>query len=562
MAFNLGDALKGVSAVNTGREQIEYIRLDRLDEDPNNFYLLSGIDELAVNIELCGLQQPIRVRPVPDSDRYMIVSGHRRRAAICALAQENPEKWNEIPCIVEQAAVSQSLQQLRLIYANAHTRKMTPAETSRQAEEVTNLLYQLKEEGYEFPGRMRDHVAEAVGVSKTKLARLKVIRENLDASWVDAWENGTLTEAQAYALAKMPPFWQSIIKDNWERPVPALYADTIDRMHDKFNRVNDIKCSYGLQICEHTSSMMARLSKENWYTPCTGCCFDCSDLRTCKNCCPQALEKQKELKAANKAERQEERKHQEDLDRPGAEFAKMVYQRIGEARSQNDVSVETLTKARGTFYSASIDLPKQLSMESGDGKYSPNTYLPLGTSVRACDLMQVVAVADALQCSVDYLLGRTEEMGVVSKADTISQSEKVSAADTAEKEKEFIPGSWYPVSVEPPVGVKLILIDSDWFVDSGKYIGCGEYTMDYGSPVILWTLEPDPNAAPAELSVSNVWRSGTPEAYGTYAAYVQVSGAANPMLRELLWTGDEWLMFGQKISEDVTVQFWAERPEI
>ena len=60
----------------------------------------------------------------------------------------------------------------------------------------------------------------------------------------------------------------------------------------------------------------------------------------------------------------------------------------------------------------------------------------------------------------------------------------------------------------------------------------------------------------------SIWRSGTPEAYGIYAAYVKVTGAANPMLRELLWTGDEWLMFGQKISEDVTVQCWADRPEL
>lgn len=461
MAFNLGDALRGVSELDTGREQIEYIRLELLDEDPNNFYHLSDIDQLAANIELCGLQQPIRVRHVPDSDRYMIVSGHRRRKAIELLAKDDPEKWAEVACIVENDTASRALQQLRLIYANANTRKMTPAETSRQAEEVTNLLYQLKEEGYEFPGRMRDHVAEAVGVSKTKLARLKVIRENLDASWADDWESGALTEAQAYALAKMPPFWQSIIKENYGYAVTSLYADTIDRMHEKFMRVNDIKCGYGLQICEHTSSMMAKLSKETWYTPCTGCCFDCSDLRTCKNCCPQALEKQRELKAAEKAEKREERQHQEDLERPGAEFAKMVYQRIGEARSQNDISVETLTKARGVFYSASIDLPKQLSMENGDGKYSPNTYLPLGTSVRACDLMQMVAVADALQCSVDYLLGRTDEMKIVSKTDTIEQPEKVSAADTI----------WHPISEEPPIGEVLVWIDCDGYADTGKYTG-------------------------------------------------------------------------------------------
>ena len=57
MAFNLGDALRGVSELGTGREQIEYIRLELIDEDPNNFYNLSGIDELAANIELCGLQR-------------------------------------------------------------------------------------------------------------------------------------------------------------------------------------------------------------------------------------------------------------------------------------------------------------------------------------------------------------------------------------------------------------------------------------------------------------------------------------------------------------------------
>ena len=51
MAFDLGEALKGVSYQGAGREQIEYIRLDRLDEDPNNFYQLSDIDQLAARLK-------------------------------------------------------------------------------------------------------------------------------------------------------------------------------------------------------------------------------------------------------------------------------------------------------------------------------------------------------------------------------------------------------------------------------------------------------------------------------------------------------------------------------
>ena len=80
MGFDLGELLKDVPKLDAGREQIEYIRLDLIEEDPNNFYQLSDIDALAANIELCGLQQPIRVR-LTDGGHYRIVSGHRRRKA-------------------------------------------------------------------------------------------------------------------------------------------------------------------------------------------------------------------------------------------------------------------------------------------------------------------------------------------------------------------------------------------------------------------------------------------------------------------------------------------------
>lgn len=430
MAFNLADVLKNVSDSDTKREQIEYIALSLIDEDPNNFYQLSEIPLLADNISLCGLQQPIRVRQKEDG-RYIIVSGHRRRAALEMLVADGYAQWKDAPCIVERDSVSPALQQLRLIYANASTRKMSNAEIGEQAEQVRQLLYQLKEEGYEFPGRMADHVSEAVGQSKSKLARLKVIREKLDPAWADDWKSGALTESQAYALAQMPGFWQSIIKENYTYSVSSLYADHIGRIRDKFQKVQKIQCQHGLQLCEHTVTMMGKLAKETWCTPCTGCCFDCDSLQTCKNCCPQAAGKQKDLRAADKAAKREEKQHLAELDRPGAEFAKLVYQRIGEARTQNSISVKALTEARGVFYSEAIDVPKQHTMENGEGQYSSNTYLPFGVSIRACDMMQVVAVADLLHCSIDYLLGRTERMELVSDSDTKPEAkEVVSYSDT------------------------------------------------------------------------------------------------------------------------------------
>lgn len=409
MAFNLADVLKDVSNSDTGREQIEYISLSLIDEDPNNFYQLSDLDELAANIAFCGLQQPIRVRQKEDG-RYIIVSGHRRRAAVAMLAVEDPQRWQEISCIVERDAVSPSLQQLRLIYANSNTRKMTSAEISQQAEQVEKLLYQLKEEGYDFPGRMRDHVAEAVQVSKSKLARLKVIRENLAACWADDWKNGTIGESVAYNLSQMPKSWQTVVHNVWGKKADKLYADTVANAKERFQRVTKIQCQQGLNLCEHTVVMMEKSCKEMYYAPCNGCCLECVSLQTCKNVCPQAAAKQKEMKAVAKKALLDAKFEQEERDRPGTEFARMVWDRIGKARERSGCSVKDLVFARGeSFYNEFCDDPKQQKMESGEGDYSPNSTVSFGYNLRACDVMHIVAVADVLGCSVDYLLGRTED---------------------------------------------------------------------------------------------------------------------------------------------------------
>ena len=188
-------AAGNVSKLDTSREAIEYIGLDKLVADPGNFYSLDGLEHLAANIELCGLQQPIRVRPTEDG-RYVIVSGHRRWSALKLLrsTEGSGERWASIPCIVERDEVSPELRELRLIMGNRDTRKLSPAEVSKQAQRVELLLYQLKEQGYEFPGRMRDQVGAACQVSAPKLARLKVIREHLLPIYLEHFDRNELSE--------------------------------------------------------------------------------------------------------------------------------------------------------------------------------------------------------------------------------------------------------------------------------------------------------------------------------------------------------------------------------
>lgn len=50
--FDLADVLKGVPNLGTSKKQLEYIKRELIDPDPNNFYSLTGIEELAANIQL------------------------------------------------------------------------------------------------------------------------------------------------------------------------------------------------------------------------------------------------------------------------------------------------------------------------------------------------------------------------------------------------------------------------------------------------------------------------------------------------------------------------------
>lgn len=407
--FDLGAMLASVSDSDTGREQIEYIPLVDLQSDPNNFYQLSHLEELADNIATCGLQQPLRVRPDPaGGGKYIIVSGHRRRAAVEILAKENEEKWREVPCIVERDSVSPALQQLRLIYANANTRAMTSAEISQQAEQVEKLLYKLQEEGYEFPGRMRDHVAKAVQVSTSKLARLKVIRENLAEEWQPAFQEDKLKESTAYELAKMPVECQKIFWGANKKDFRHFYTEDVKMKSAAFQRISEMECSQSNGLCENRANMIRKTAgSEAYSTPCTGCCLECVYLKTCGAACRYAYGKKQELKAQDKAEKQAKEVEEEKKNRPAIEYIQGVYSRIGQLRKEHRVSVEQLYKAAKIFYGKS-DEDKEKNREAGNG-ISADMNLPFHYGFNTSNAQALCAVADLLHCSIDYLLGRSSD---------------------------------------------------------------------------------------------------------------------------------------------------------
>lgn len=414
--FNLADALKDVSKLDTdtgaGREQIEYIDIALIDSDPGNFYKLTQLDELAANIEVVGLQQPLRVRASEqDPQRVVIVSGHRRRAALAKLVKEGREDLRMVPCIRERVTGSAALQELRLIYANSDTRVISSAELAKQAERVEMLLYQLKEEGFEFPGRMRDHVAQACKISAPKLARLKVIQKQLVPEYMALFEKDKLPEQTAYALARLPADFQKRMFSALSGAAPC--GDVAEKVLKKYEEgwhwEPQLTCPDG-KVCKRGDVFLRRdCEAPSWTGFCGGktCCLKCDEAKQsyspCERMCSKAKAQRKEANDKKKeAEHRQQQKNGRKYQKETQAYAKRLLRAIDAAGVPDD------TKIFSEYYST---VPASTVRQWAAGEFDdPAGWHYAKLDPRRVALDNLAEEARLLNCSADFLMGLTEDL--------------------------------------------------------------------------------------------------------------------------------------------------------
>lgn len=467
-AFDLASVLSAASVqMNTGKEQIEYIRVTKLKPDPDNFYEMTGIEELCANIELIGLQQPLRVRADEQSaGEYIIVSGHRRWTALCKLVNEGHDQYLDAPCIVERPASSAELQELRLIYANADTRKMTNAEIAKQAARVEELLYKLKEQGVDFPGRMRDHVAEACKVSKTKLQRLKQIQSGLAPDICKAYyDTGALQEGAALALSKLPFDDQRYIIDkSVDKPtVGNLNEYAVEKRAELLLRFREMQCPVNGCDCTNGGNIFDKVYETGYesYKYCAnsshGCCYDCPELANCSNNCKFVELKKAQLKADAKAQKAQAKATQAAADAPKIALIRNLWVRMGDALDMNRLTYSQLVD-KANFYAGPAETLRELLNKPLTAKVTPDSNLPFGYGISLTNINVLIRIADALGCSVDYLLCHDTP---------VTAAQKWNTGDPP-KDGQYIV-KYYDVDFQAESGVE----DYEW--RNGEWRGLGRY---------------------------------------------------------------------------------------
>ena len=416
--FDLGGLMEVVSNLDTtavdgvpAAPEVRMIPLADIVDNKANFYAVDkmALKPLADSIAMDGLQQYPLVTPHPSRPgKYLLLSGHRRCAAIRMLAGDGEHPRRDlalVPCTVREYR-SAAMAELQLILANSTARVLSNAEISKQAERLEILLYQLKEEGYEFPGRMRDQVAAACRVSAPKLARLKVIREKLKApEFLLLFEKDKLPEQSAYALARLPEEFQRRLAGISTEFSAGVAERVLAKYKEGWRWEPDMQCPDG-KACRRGDAFL-RHDLERPYAMCGGktCCLECgwakNSYSPCSRMCSRA-------QAARK-EKREEKKAAEDaraLERT------RQYQRETRANARRVLrAIEAAGLANKTHIPwGSMDrLYAGLIRKYAAGEF-PEDKRWYGPELNPSRLEDPAKTARVLGCSADYLLGLTEEL--------------------------------------------------------------------------------------------------------------------------------------------------------
>ena len=489
--FDLAALMKGVADLNDGQaERIELLPFESLREDPGNFYSMDGLEALADSISTVGLLDPIRVRQ--EDGHYVVISGHRRRAAIGILIEGGEERWKEaVPCIVDRGEELPELTRLKLIMANSATRQKSSAELSREAEEIKELLIGLREKGFPLPGRLSSYVAEAIGVKESKLKRLHAIRGNAEEYILNAYDTGRLNENTAYLLSQHPQEYQHMIWVEYARagqPQDRLTGDVAATIRSAELLMENHKCPLSPGICSVRGSRFSeglrRRFEGSKVGNCQkgGCCKGCPALLECEAYCFKCKAERQRKEAEQAARRAELEKIHRDAEAQRAQAAETVPSPIPEGYTQTGLLFDRVQRIRRAAEASGADLRHVFSMRSLSER-DLETYLsiinggpdPTHELDELFDNTEELAdLADDLECSTDFLLGRSEEPGINRGGD-----QKAGAWQTGTPKKK----GWYVAKVSrlgEKTGAPMLLLwgDNGWSVAGGAATIHSSYTIE------------------------------------------------------------------------------------
>lgn len=187
---------------------------------------LTDISDLAASIDEVGILEPLTVvdaNPLGDTiigygagERWMIVAGHRRHAAVKWLIENN--RWDPakpLPCVTTKQdgeITTDAERVVQMLVENLQRRDLNPVEEARGYQRLIDAGWRQK------------RIAEAVGYDENRVSARKQLLK-LPAVWLEQLIAGTLPLGTAQALAQLPQDMIDHLATKGSIPTPGWQLD-------------------------------------------------------------------------------------------------------------------------------------------------------------------------------------------------------------------------------------------------------------------------------------------------------------------------------------------------
>lgn len=240
--FTVMDALNknskaGIDESPRARFRTKDISVFKMYRNKLNFYDLADIEELAGDILMYGLKQNLEVVYEPNEQgEYRIVAGERRWLALKHLAGQGYKDFEIATCKLTTPQ-DEDEEQVEIIIANAYRTKSVK-DIIEEEQRLKACLERMKADGKKIKGydlqsgRLRDVISSMLKMSKTKIAQVESISNNLIPEFREELNKERFTFSAAYELSGMSAEKQQEALEKYKETGELSYTQIKDMKSD------------------------------------------------------------------------------------------------------------------------------------------------------------------------------------------------------------------------------------------------------------------------------------------------------------------------------------------
>ena len=357
---------EGIEEKPKARFRTKDISIFKMYRNEMNFYSIEAVEELAGDILAFGLKQNLELVYEPcDLGEYRIVAGERRWLALKMLVSKGYKEF-EIATSKLTNPQDADEEQVEIIIANAYRNKSVAdmIEEERRLKEALEKMKATRRQikGYDLTsGRLRDVIAAMLHMSKTKVAQIESVNNNLIHEFKEELKSERLTFSAAYELSGMSEQKQQEVFEKFKESGELSYKEIKAMKEEKpkeetiteeQNGVGEEEDETGENATDTEPKSTSEAAGvyigidmapyENYQTPhpegITSLCYSCTEYETC-NVKTGTCTKCDQYRSRSETYKTEEQRYSDEQNRIDKETERKLRERADKERMNNIPSV-------------------------------------------------------------------------------------------------------------------------------------------------------------------------------------------------------------------------------